>query len=375
MLAPSLKRLATALALACAPFLILEAALRHAGFEHDVVEVPIAVWTPDGDRAMADETFVIRPEVRQLWGPRPGARVTRASEERINAAGWRGPLVPEGPHPGVLRIATMGDSSTFGLHVGYEETFSAQLEDLLRDAGVNAEVLDFGVTGSTIQAGAERYRELVRAYRPDVVVLGYGAINEHFAAFVSDAFRIRRNVKRDRLGWRVVRKLRTSLRVLHLGAYWVDRVQDKQRTVEAMIVAEGTRQTKNGADPRQADWEGVRRVSLTDFEALLERLIRDVRRDGARPVLLSMPRTAAKEREVPILPLYTATLERTAAAHRVPLIDVRGAFRSRVANGTEEAELFIDRDPVHPSPLGHGVIANLLFETWQALDDTSLPTD
>jgi lysophospholipase L1-like esterase len=49
--------------------------------------------------------------------------------------------------PGVLRIAAIGDSYTFGWGVNLSDSWPKQLEKKLNDNGIKAEVLNFGVPG------------------------------------------------------------------------------------------------------------------------------------------------------------------------------------------------------------------------------------
>jgi hypothetical protein len=78
----------------------------------------------------------------------------------------------------------------------------------------------------------------------------------------------------------------------------------------------------------------VPRVSAAEFAAALRGFV-----DSARVVLLSFPRRAQVERDYPELAEYTAGIEKVAAELGVPLVDLRGEFRSLPDQG--EA-LFLD---------------------------------
>lgn len=67
------------------------------------------------------------------------------------------------------RVALVGDSFTFGLEVTYEESWGQQLE---RKLGKDVQVLNFGVDGYGVDQAYLKYRQQVRAWRPDVVILG-----------------------------------------------------------------------------------------------------------------------------------------------------------------------------------------------------------
>lgn len=97
-----------------------------------------------------------------------------------NAAGWRGPLLPE-TSGGALerRIAVVGDSIAFGLGI-YDDrqTFSGQLEALLTDAskhgdlprGISYHVYNFGVPGYSAWDIHAVAKHLVERYKIDWII-------------------------------------------------------------------------------------------------------------------------------------------------------------------------------------------------------------
>lgn len=77
--------------------------------------------------------------------------------------------------PGRLRVLTLGDSHTEGFEVRQAQTYSAVVERFLRAKGVDAEVINTGVSGfSTAEELAFLENEGIH-YKPDVVVLGFFA--------------------------------------------------------------------------------------------------------------------------------------------------------------------------------------------------------
>jgi len=68
------------------------------------------------------------------------------------------------------RIATVGDSFTFGDEVSFEASWPNQLEQQLRS---KIQVLNFGVTGYGIDQAYLRYLRDVRPWHPNLVVLGF----------------------------------------------------------------------------------------------------------------------------------------------------------------------------------------------------------
>jgi lysophospholipase L1-like esterase len=108
---------------------------------------------------------------------RPGASThfsTReyATDISINAAGVRGPEIPE-KTPAERRIAILGDSLTFAVQVPLEDTFCRRLEDRLTriDPSRPYRVINGGVQGYGPVEELLFYRAVVRPLRPDVVLV------------------------------------------------------------------------------------------------------------------------------------------------------------------------------------------------------------
>jgi lysophospholipase L1-like esterase len=99
----------------------------------------------------------------------------------VNERGFAGPLVDPGRREGTRRVLCAGESVTFGLSVDPERTFSRELERILSRRGPT-EVINAGVIGYTVAQGLHALREQLPLYRPDLVVLLFGALNEQFPA-------------------------------------------------------------------------------------------------------------------------------------------------------------------------------------------------
>jgi hypothetical protein len=98
---------------------------------------------------------------------------------RFNREGFRGPDLPYEKTPGVRRIALIGDSMVAAIATAEEHTLARRLEGLLSARhGGRWEVMNFGVSGASTAQELVLYRERVRRYRPDVVVLGFFLRND-----------------------------------------------------------------------------------------------------------------------------------------------------------------------------------------------------
>ena len=80
--------------------------------------------------------------------------------------------------PGKLRVAMLGDSLTVGWGVPAEATFAKRIERMYAAAGIDAEVINFGVGNYNTVQEVQAFLADGRRYQPDVIVLNY---------FVNDA--------------------------------------------------------------------------------------------------------------------------------------------------------------------------------------------
>jgi len=240
-----------------------------------VVEVP-GGWTDDGK--------IHRKDVRTLWHPSPGARIPWGDDERVNADGYRGPLLTVERQSATLRIATLGDSSTFGHSVAYEECYSARVGVLITErTGRAVEILDAGVVGHSVRQGLERWRTLVRAYRPDIVVAAYGAVIEHVAAMgLPDDELIREQVMNTSPVVMWTRRLRSDLRMAHMTACLADLARGGRLELQQRRWHDEVRSSEQLGAIGTVDWLGKRRVSLDEFERFLLEMRDEVRATGAR---------------------------------------------------------------------------------------------
>ncbi len=86
-------------------------------------------------------------------------------EWRTNAQGLREDhIVP--PHSRRFRIATYGDSETFGWSVNSEDTFQKQMEAI----DPHVEVINFGVPGYNIANIADHLERTAFSYHPDLII-------------------------------------------------------------------------------------------------------------------------------------------------------------------------------------------------------------
>ncbi|MDM8527484.1 SGNH/GDSL hydrolase family protein [Anaerolineales bacterium HSG24] len=106
------------------------------------------------------------------WVPRPHGKSDDGLYQ-YNGQGIRSPVIySQTPADNILRIALFGDSFTHCSDVSYEESWGYLLEQKLLAKGVQAEVLNFGVSGYGMDQAYLRWEKEGRAYQPDIVIFG-----------------------------------------------------------------------------------------------------------------------------------------------------------------------------------------------------------
>ena len=323
------------------------------------------------------------------WGHIPGAeeiyrRAETSARVRINVLGLRG----EPPAAGGFRILLLGDSVTAAFEVEEKETFRARLEGLLRRcAGGGApryEVLNAGVRGYGTDQALLYYGRKGKSLGAGLVVytLVHNDIFENTKTtglndyYPKPRFRLRdgklelENVPLSRLG-RPGEGLFASLhRTLRLRSRAYGWAAAQTARIGAGPPAWLTETFPEYALP-PADERRRGRVSL--FQALLARLNRAARGNGARLVLQIFPGRWEFSREVlartmaPVIPsaneknppldpdafhaAYLAVAERLG----IPAVETLPPFRAAAAGGMR-----LHTADAHLNVAGHALLARIL---------------
>ena len=89
-----------------------------------------------------------------------------------NSQGLRGDKDYAIPKPaGKFRVLAIGDSLTFGPYVGQQDTFPVRLEENLKSATMDAEVINAGIAGYTLSDELEYLQEKGIHLQSDLVIL------------------------------------------------------------------------------------------------------------------------------------------------------------------------------------------------------------
>jgi lysophospholipase L1-like esterase len=326
-----------------------EGALRLVGYTYTREEV--------GFRFVGEElttgSLLLVQDRRLFWRLRSDAPVIEDGSEgaRVNAAGFRGALIPVERRPGVPRVACLGDSVTYGSAIPFAQTYAGRLARRLEEQnGQPAEVLNAGCPGYSSFQGLELLKAEIVPRRPDVVTFLFGAWNDYTPAIGgSDAEKARQGSAPD---WIVAVRRKAGRFRLFMA---VERMHDWMRGHR--------RDPEFGRRSREAYVEGFRkgappegrRVSPEEFRANLVAMVRLCRANHIQPILISPPLSLGAQKDFPVYHTYRGIVAAVAMEENVPLLPAADALTRLEANGQA-----VFRDWVHPNADGHAVIADLL---------------
>ena len=316
-------------------------------------------------------------------GTRPGlfdADYTAGKPNAVNAQGFRGPEAPLSKPPGEFRLLALGDSTTFGTSVAWQEAWPERAKSALSGvlhrpvsaitAGIPAASLkniDFAMNHGwgSLQADAVTLLasgnlvSLAWIGRDSPAVMpknegGQGSRAASRAQRFKDAVINR--------GFRYL-KLPVLLMSLSERATYLMGLQNHTVNPDApygAMLAHGWRQP--GLDPALA--EEAWRVFERDLSTLRDR----VRGQGARFLVASLParfmlssRASDNEKNVPLHRLSVVPGARILEiCHRLGIDAIDLTTVLRQAETVEHAPLYVAGDYAHLSPLGHKVVANAL---------------
>lgn len=224
-------------------------------------------------------------EIDPLLGARPRPGYTGPwwnFQVTIDEFGFRSTGFPPLDSP-EKRIAFLGDSCTFGWGLADRETFAGRLDGIQRERKINRYAIrNAGYPGDSAVIGPHVFRESVKNWEPDIVVLGYSANNAFRFSAVSD---------RERLARFGIRAL-----LLKSQAY-------RAAASRFAVAAHTPREPPRTRGPLlKMPIQRVRRIAtLPEFEQSILETIRLVRASGAEPLLMVLPRSMEIEPPGPIV--------------------------------------------------------------------------
>ena len=284
-----------------------------------------------------------------------------------NSLGWRGPAFSVAKPARTFRIVCMGDSHTMGQGVSegatYCKLFGQRLEPLIREHGLDADVINAGVWGHSSYQGLISYVKFVRNWQPDLVLVAYGANDRAPRPGFSD---------------RLLYSLPEEEPAVRLTPY-----DDLDRNV-VKVWEYGTRvfQEWRYARGREVEaWQGEytlleRRATPLEYQENLERLIDEIESDRAGTVLLGIGireqayrdvlGRVSSERNVPLVRTWDGLADaepmvRTGSRYRKDKDEIESWFTEDAYRHQGIHSRYITIDGGHPNKIGHQIIAEQLF--------------
>jgi lysophospholipase L1-like esterase len=265
---------------------------------------------------------------------------------RVNSDGYRGDEMPRTPPPSTVRIACVGDSWTFGMPVGQEQTYPSRVAAWLRQErpGTRYEVQNFGVLGYSSFQGLQLLKSRVLDFHPNVVVIGFGMNDSEVAGYRD------KDIVGGTSGRTIMSALKETVKdgVQHIEGY-------KFLKYEALVLRFRPKPIsdylKADAGPKGSgavDYDSIEpwtRVSPHDYDLNVRAMIRLTRERGASVVLVDNELWEGSP--------YRAVLRKIATEMHAPLVDslaIVNAARTSIEQSLETRLNLGGRDDHLPLP-------------------------
>lgn len=264
----------------------------------------------------------------------------------INSLGLRDVEVSRSKAPGVVRIACLGDSVTFGHGVLMEESYPKHLERIIREhvPSVKVEVLNFGVPSYNTVSEIAQLRESVIGFAPDAVVLEFTVYNDAETLYFATP---------TRKG--LITKGKDFLRQFQiynfLGLKYYTLAQKAARLDAPAPVSRADKIRRDFSDENPG-WQ-LARSALEEFRALSLRY-------GFLPIAMIYPIVEDLDRYAYE---FAHAKVRAVWRDRVEVVDMLPGFARHRAE-----DLWVSPQDGHPNPLAHRLMAEALFEVLQRKD-------
>jgi lysophospholipase L1-like esterase len=273
------------------------------GARRAYVDIFTPVWQ-DSDRMALLRRFA--PWLPEAFRRNPVWRIS------LNEDGFRSAPIPAVKRAGVLRIACIGDSWTFGMNVNQDQTYPARLEALLKQErpASEVEVINFGVLGYSSFQGLELLKRRVLDLHPDVLVIGFGMNDSDVGGY-----RDKDVLKPGEVHWRDrVKAITGHSESLALLKYFALLLRFHSHPMGDFLKADAKADAgKDNDTVNYDDMEPWTRVSPRDYDRNLREMVKLGRDHGARAVLL--------DNELWPESPYRPVLRAISRDERVPLVD------------------------------------------------------
>jgi lysophospholipase L1-like esterase len=267
---------------------------------------------------------------------------------RINSLGYRGGEMSTAPQPSTVRIACIGDSWTFGMPVGQDQTYPSRLATWLhrQRPGVRYDVQNFGVLGYSSFQGLRLLETRIFDFDPDIVVIGFG-MNDSEVAGYRDKDMVGGG-ERPRLMARLKETAKNAAE--HLESYKLLRYEALVLRFRPKPLGDYLKTKADATGSGTVDYGAMEpwtRVSPHDFDLNIREMIRLAREHGASVVLVDNELWKGSP--------YRAVLEKIANDLDAPLVDslaIVEAARIGIEESLEARLNLAGREDALPPPPG-----------------------
>jgi len=290
---------------------------------------------------------IYRPDEKLLWVPVPGRTVTVDNHLpiTINHQGLRYASDLTAKQKGEFRIIAFGDSATQGWGVDDNSTYAAFLGKKLNQDSCPGEhfvSVSAGVNAYPNALVGEKLREVEQdpTFQPDIVIRAY-SFNSNFEKLPKLQGAAREKFLRQVEFKAIIRR----------SAMYNFVIEDLLRRVVYYkmrhLLMAGTLDTLGGMDNLDVD----------AVKASLQNSLDETRAHNAQLVLLVL---ASKDQKANDLHPFQKAMLEFAAANQVPVVNMVDVLSTNAP-----ANFYMD--PVHPTAVGHQLIADQLYNLVRAL--------
>jgi hypothetical protein len=320
-------------------------------------------------RLVAPQPIFPRYVTSTPWGVRgniPGARYWHSSadmrvEFRINRWGMRDDRdFTLAKPPGVCRIALFGDSLMMGYELDLKDTFAARLEAQLHASGINAQVLNFSVSGFGTAEDLRAYEGLGRKFAPDMVIFGWNSTD--LADNVrSDLYRLQNGRlvvgNSTYLPSTEVQDFLTQSSVYRWVAEHSDlynMVRERAGLITRRVLATASQYWLQFGTAMARD-RNVRTVQTDEYPpalatALLQKSMDEVEHDGGDFVVVDIPDRLSRT-------TFSSSLD--SISRKLPALETVMPLDAFRAFASPDRELYYEHGEGHLTPQGVAIIVNL----------------
>ena len=330
---------------------------------------PSLIWTnePNAHRTYLDVFSPIRTQQDRIALLRrftpsvpPEFRDNPKWEIRLNSEGFRAGEISTRPDPSTVRIVCLGDSWTYGMPVGGEQTYPSRLASWLRveRPDTDYEVLNLGVLGYSSLQGLQLLKMRVLDLHPDIVVIGFGMNDSEVPGYRDKDVVAAPSSSRSSMLARAKAGLKRAAQALEsykFLEYQALALTFRPKPISDYLKVEAGMNGSGLVD--YGEIEPWTRVSPRDYESNIREMIRLVRARGAEVVLVDNELWEGSP--------YRAALKKIAEAAGAPFVDgqalVADARRTIEKNLEARLDLVERGNHFQPAPAGKTTVAFRIY--------------